>query len=126
MIIIFIWRLYNGVIMVKDWSKMDFVNLGANVRKLRKEQGLTQERLAELSDISIAYLSKIENNKANNVSLLITYRLAEALGVTAGYLVGQSDLDKMLDEEIINRLAECSSIEKKKILKIMDILREDE
>ncbi|MGN0204742.1 MAG: helix-turn-helix domain-containing protein [Coprococcus sp.] len=105
---------------------MDFVNLGANVRKLRKEQGLTQEKLAELSDISIAYLSKIENNKANNVSLLITYRLAEALGVTAGYLVGQSDLDKMLDEEILNRLADCSSNEKKKILKIMDILREDE
>ncbi len=105
---------------------MDFVNLGTNVRKLRREQGLTQEKLAELSDISIAYLSKIENNKANNVSLLITYRLAEALGVTAGYLVGQSDLDKMLDEEILNRLADCSSNEKKKILKIMDILREDE
>lgn len=105
---------------------MNFVNLGTNVRKLRKEQGLTQEKLAELSDISIAYLSKIENNKANNVSLLITYRLAEALGVTAGYLVGQSDLDKMLDEEILNRLADCSSNEKKKILKIMDILREDE
>ena len=105
---------------------MNFVNLGTNVRKLRKEQGLTQEKLAELSDISIAYLSKIENNKANNVSLLITYRLAEPLGVTAGYLVGQSDLDKMLDEEILNRLADCSSNEKKKILKIMDILREDE
>lgn len=105
---------------------MDFVNLGANVKRLRKEQGLTQERLAEISDISIAYLSKIENNKANNVSLMITYRLAEALGVTAGYLVGQSDLEKMLDEEIINRLADCSPIEKKKILKIMDILKENE
>lgn len=105
---------------------MDFVNLGANVKRLRKEQGLTQERLAEISDISIAYLSKIENNKANNVSLMITYRLAEALGVTAGYLVGQSDLEKMLDEEIINRLADCSPVEKKKILKIMDILKENE
>lgn len=105
---------------------MDFVNLGANVKRLRKEKGLTQERLAEISDISIAYLSKIENNKANNVSLMITYRLAEALGVTAGYLVGQSDLEKMLDEEIINRLADCSPVEKKKILKIMDILKENE
>ena len=105
---------------------MDFVNLGANVKRLRKEQGLTQERLAEISDISIAYLSKIENNKANNVSLMITYRLAEALGVTAGYLVGQSDLEKMLDEEIINRLADCSPVEKKKILKILDILKENE
>ena len=105
---------------------MDFVNLGANVKRLRKEQGLTQERLAEISDISIAYLSKIENNKANNVSLMITYRLAEALGVSAGFLVGQSDLEKMLDEEIINRLADCSPVEKKKILKIMDILKENE
>lgn len=105
---------------------MNFVNLGVNVKKLRKERGLTQEELAELSEISIAYLSKIENNKANNVSLAITYQLAEALGVTAGYLVGQSDLEKMLDEEIMNRLSDCSASEKKKILKIMDILKEDE
>ena len=46
--------------------------------------------------------------------------------MTAGYLVGQSDLEKMLDEEIINRLADCSPVEKKKILKIMDILKENE
>lgn len=105
---------------------MSFVNLGTNVKRLRKEKGLTQEKLAELSDISINYLSKIENNKANNVSLLITYRLAEVLGVTAGYLIGQTNLDKMLDEEIIQRLSSCSSSDKKKILKIMDILKEDE
>lgn len=105
---------------------MEFVNLGTNVKRLRKEQGLTQEKLAELSEISIAYLSKIENNRVNNVSLAITYSLAEALGVTAGYLVGQSDLDKMLDEEILKRLVDCSSKDKKKILKIIDIIKEDE
>ena len=47
---------------------MDFVNLGANVKRLRKEQGLTQERLAEISDISIAYLSKIENNNTTHAT----------------------------------------------------------
>lgn len=105
---------------------MNFVNLGANVKKLRTERGFTQEKLAELSEISIAYLSKIENNRVNNVSLSITYRLAEALGVTAGYLVGQTDLDQMLDEEIMKRLADCSSGDKKKILKIINIMTEDE
>ena len=42
---------------------MKFDNIGVKVRALRKERGLTQEKLAEMAEISINYLSKIENNK---------------------------------------------------------------
>ena len=105
---------------------MKYNSMGTNVRNLRKEKGLTQEKLAELSDISIAYLSKIENNRVQNVSLMVVYRLAEVLDVSPGYLVGQSDPNEMLDEEIGKKLADCSSSDKKKILKIIDILKESE
>ena len=37
--------------------------LGKKIKELRKEQGLTQERLAELSCIEIPSLSNIENGK---------------------------------------------------------------
>ena len=104
---------------------MKFDNIGEKVRVLRKERGLTQEKLAEMAEISINYLSKIENNKIKNVGVLITFRLSKALGVTSGYLMGQEDMNQMLDEEILGRLAECSPSDKKKILKIIDIIKDD-
>ena len=100
---------------------MKFDNIGVKVRVLRKERGLTQEKLAEMAEISINYLSKIEN-----VGVLITFRLAKALGVTSGYLMGQEDMNELLDEEILGRLAECSPADKKKILKIIDIIKQQD
>lgn len=37
--------------------------LAQNIRKLRKEKGLTQEQLAELADISNTYIANIECGK---------------------------------------------------------------
>ena len=105
---------------------MKFDNIGVKVRVLRKERGLTQEKLAEMAEISINYLSKIENNRIKNVGVLITFRLAKALGVTSGYLMGQEDMNELLDEEILGRLAECSPADKKKILKIIDIIKQQD
>lgn len=105
---------------------MKFDNIGVKVRVLRKERGLTQEKLAEMAEISINYLSKIENNRIKNVGVLITFRLAKALGVTSVYLMGQEDMNELLDEEILGRLAECSPADKKKILKIIDIIKQQD
>ena len=105
---------------------MKFDNIGVKVRALRKERGLTQEKLAEMAEISINYLSKIENNRIKNVGVLITFSLAKALGVTSGYLMGQEDMNELLDEEILGRLAECSPADKKKILKIIDIIKQQD
>ena len=95
---------------------MKFDNIGVKVRALRKERGLTQEKLAEMAEISINYLSKIENNRIKNVGVLITFRLAKALG----------DMNELLDEEILGRLAECSPADKKKILIIIDIIKQQD
>ena len=105
---------------------MKFDNIGVKVRALRKERGLTQEKLAEMAEISINYLSKIEINRIKNVVVLFIFRLAKALGVTSGYLMGQEDMNELLDEEILGRLAECSPADKKKILKIIDIIKQQD
>ncbi len=96
--------------------------LGVNIKQLRYENGLTQAQLAELADITIAYLSKIENQKVHNVSLSISYRLAMAVGVSGGLLICKLDTDRILDAEIQSHLAKCSLEEKRKILQIVDIL----
>ena len=76
--------------------------------------------------VKVRVLSKIENNRIKNVGVLITFRLAKALGVTSGYLMGQEDMNELLDEEILGRLAECSPADKKKILKIIDIIKQQD
>lgn len=60
--------------------------VGSNLRRLRKANGLSLERLAELSGVSRAMLGQIETAKSvPTVSLL--WRVADALGVPVATLV---------------------------------------
>ena len=55
-------------------------DLGVRVRKIRKESGLTQERLAFNAKISPTFLSHIERG-AKKASLHTVQKLADALGI---------------------------------------------
>ena len=61
---------------MEDWS----ARLGANVRRLRLECGLSQEKLAFDSKIDLTYLGGIERGR-RNPSLLVMVRVAAALAV---------------------------------------------
>lgn len=53
--------------------------LGANIRRERTAKGITQEKLAELVDLNIRTVQKIE---AGNINVLVTtiIRIQKALG----------------------------------------------
>lgn len=55
---------------------------GRQVRHLREERGLSQERLAELAGIHRTYMSDIERGE-RNIGLDNILALARALGVSA-------------------------------------------
>lgn len=55
---------------------------GTRVRELRREQGLSQEDLADRANLHRTYVGSIERGE-RNVALLNIHRLASALGVTA-------------------------------------------
>ncbi|WP_445172465.1 helix-turn-helix domain-containing protein [Microcoleus sp.] len=59
---------------------------GAQVRKLRKARGLSQEELAELAELHRNYIGGIERGE-RNVALLNIVRLAKALGVSLSELL---------------------------------------
>lgn len=66
---------------------MDLVQLlGQNVRRLRIEQGLSQEELAFRAGMKRSYLSDLERG-TRNPSVRALGRLAEALKVEAGELL---------------------------------------
>jgi transcriptional regulator with XRE-family HTH domain len=75
-----------------DWSDSRTLRrvIGANVRRLRNQRGLTQERLAELIDSDQPYVSEIEGGLVN-LTADILQALAIALGVTPRDLCDERD-----------------------------------
>ncbi len=63
--------------------------LGENVRAARRERGLTQEDLAELLDISVAYVSLIERG-GRNPPVTTVFAIAHALRVSPSDLMEPS------------------------------------
>ncbi len=59
---------------------------GANLRQVRSSQGMTQERLAELAELNVRTVQKIEAGQTN---ILITtlVRLNKSLGVNSSKLL---------------------------------------
>lgn len=64
--------------------------VGRNFARLRREKGLTQERVEELSGFSQQYLSDLERGK-RNPTIVTLYELAQALGVSHVDLVRPDD-----------------------------------
>lgn len=60
---------------------MDIVKIfGTNLKKYRKEQGLSQEKLADMCGLHRTYISAIERYR-RSISLENVQRIADALNV---------------------------------------------
>lgn len=64
--------------------------LGRIIRKYRIGAGLSQEELAERSDMHWTYVSQVERGR-RNISVDALLRLARALGVPAWRLVQEAE-----------------------------------
>ena len=69
---------------MRDWRKI----FGRNIRRRRKERGLTQEELAFESELDLTYVGGIERG-ARNPSLLVMARLADALSISLSKLLSE-------------------------------------
>ena len=98
---------------------MDYVGLGKNISAARKKRQLTQEQLAELTDVSTVFISQIET-AVRKPSLETMYKLAKSLGTTIDSLI-DSNNSLAISEEIENIL-KCRT-EKERAL-LQSILRE--
>ena len=74
--------------------------IGLTIRALRRERGLSQEALAELSQIDRSYMSSVERG-LRNVSVLNVARIAAALDVPVRDLLGP--------REVVRPVASASS-----------------
>ena len=68
----------------------ELLPLGREVRRLRKERGLSQEALAELAGLHPNYVGGIERGE-RNVGIKALLRLARGLGVAASRLLDNGE-----------------------------------
>lgn len=61
-----------------EQKHLDLVALGAVIRQVRKEKGLSQEALADYADIDRSHMGKIERGE-RNVTALNLLKIAAAL-----------------------------------------------
>jgi transcriptional regulator with XRE-family HTH domain len=54
-------------------------NFARNLKRIREERGVTQEKLAEVADLNVRTLQRIESAKMNPLTTTLM-RLQEALG----------------------------------------------
>ena len=71
-------------ILQMEWEAI----VGANIRRLRKAKGLTQEQLAHESEIAMRYIAGVERGE-ENPSLRYLVKIAEALGAEPADLFRQ-------------------------------------
>lgn len=63
------------------------IGLGDNIRRKRKQLGLTQEDLAELSNLSVNFISKIERTSNQNISLQKLDAIAKSSNISSVDLI---------------------------------------
>jgi transcriptional regulator with XRE-family HTH domain len=78
-------RRYNGrEEITREGGEM--ASIGDRIREIREARKMTQDQLAEKSEISKGFLSDVENNK-RNVSSENLLRIANVLGASLDYLL---------------------------------------
>src|SRR3990167_2006578 len=67
------------------------ISLGTRLMLLRRESGLRQEDLADISGVSQSYIANIERGRVTNVGIEYVFALARALAVGVQYPLGLSE-----------------------------------
>lgn len=66
------------------------IEIGERIRKRRQELRLSQEKLAEMAEISLNTVSRVEGGQSD-MSIEVFRRLTQALGMRASELLGDME-----------------------------------
>ncbi|MBQ6285040.1 MAG: helix-turn-helix transcriptional regulator [Bacilli bacterium] len=70
------------------FDKNIYNTIRKNIRKYRREKGITSQQLAEMVDLSHDFIRQIQSDKAAyNFSVDTFYKISVALGVTMDMLI---------------------------------------
>ncbi len=87
--------------------------IGKRISDIRRNNGMTQEELAEICDVSIRFISYVETGR-RRVSLKILVTISDALFVSLDELVfGMPFMMKTQSDKLAEVIMDCSGYERK-------------
>lgn len=98
---------------------LNFEIIGKRIKEIRLEKCLSQEKLAEMCNISVPHISRIESGK-KHPSLECLVKLGDILGVTVNtflYRIQKNDFAGY-KSELLEILKDCDNYEKNVLLDI--------
>lgn len=94
----------------------DYNVIGERIKKARKAKNMTQEKLAEKLDVSIAFLSRIERG-SSQINLKRLGQICEILDITEGEILnGSTNKSARYLESDFSQLLKTCSPEKQKLI----------
>lgn len=99
-------------------------SLGDKIHRLRKEKGLSLEKLGELTDSSKSYIWELENKNPPRPSAEKISKIAAVLGVTADYLVDTREAKpdaSVVDDAFFRKYRNMDAPTKEKIRQIVEL-----
>lgn len=105
---------------------LDYNIIGERLKKARTDKGLTQEKLAEKLDVSIAFLSRIERG-SSHISLKRLSQICDILQISEGSILNGSsnNSNSYLSSEFGELLKNATPEKQKLIYKMAKIINED-
>jgi transcriptional regulator with XRE-family HTH domain len=90
-----IYALYRNHVQVPNPTKLrqhpTLIALGKAIRHVRKQQGVSQEKLALMAGIDRSYIGRVERGD-NNVAIVTLQKIAQALHISLSVLMDEAEL----------------------------------
>lgn len=117
--------------MNRNEYEIDFTKVGQKMKQMRMEQGITQEKVAEDLECTVAFVSNVENSRTKlNLRVLLYYSKLCHISVDSILAAGKdseclenADNDPMYDE-LIGIFKTFSPNERKKIIRMLKLWQE--
>lgn len=102
---------------------LDYKIIGKRLQKVRIDKGLTQEKLAEKMEVSVAFLSRVERGSIK-VSLKRLSQICALLEIDEGFILNGSSEDSKnyLSEDFNSLLENCPPDKLKLIYDIAQVI----
>jgi len=94
------------------YLELNYKDIGVRVKAERLKQRITQERLAEMAELSITHMSHIETGNTK-LSLPALHKISWALGVSMDSLLCDSiaQAKEIFENELLNYTNDCDETE---------------
>jgi len=105
--------------------ELNYTLIGSRIKKIRKSQNLTQERLSEMAGISPQHMSQIESAKTK-LSLPTLVNICNSLNVSADKIlcdVLSADNAEQIGADIAETFKDCTADEVYLMLAVADSVK---